>query len=394
MVTRLEAQGEEVSFAQFMDLALHDPEHGAYGSGALKVGPDGDFVTSPSLGPDFAGLLVDQLIQWLDQIAAEHPGECLSLVEMGPGEGHLAVDLLRELERRVPEWMARLELVLVELNPGMEQRQRQCLAGKANVPVRWVSLETLQVNPVHGVVLAHEVLDAFPVERLLLRDGDLRQMTVTLEACPDQTHRLQWSDCPLPESLQQQLHWARERCGLRLPPDQAEDGWTTEWHTAVGPWMQAVAEALTNGVLLVIDYAHEASRYYNARRPAGTLMAYRQQVASGDLLGSAGLSDLTAHLCLETLIAQAEQSGWQLLGHCRQGEALLALGLSDRLHSLQQLPPDRLAEALGRREALLRLVDPAGLGDFRWIALDRVQDGCPLGVKRPSRCLDAPEAFS
>ena len=49
----------------------------------------------------------------------------------------------------------------------------------------------------------------------------------------------------------------------------------------------------------------------------------------------------------------------------KQGEALLALGLAQRLHGLQQLPGQQLAEALQRREALLRLVDPAGLGAFR-----------------------------
>ena len=51
----------------------------------------------------------------------------------------------------------------------------------------------------------------------------------------------------------------------------------------------------------------------------------------------------------------------------KQGEALLALGLAERLHGLQQLPGQQLAEALQRREALLRLVDPAGLGAFRWL---------------------------
>jgi len=76
---------------------------------------------------------------------------------------------------------------------------------------------------------------------------------------------------------------------------------------------------------------------------------------------------------LETLLAFATEQGWKPLGHCRQGEALLSLGLAERLHQLQQLPPSELAKALQRREALLRLVDPAALGEFRWIALQREQ---------------------
>ena len=57
-----------------------------------------------------------------------------------------------------------------------------------------------------------------------------------------------------------------------------------------------------------------------------------------------------------------------ILGVQRQGQALLALGLSQRLNQLKQFPPSQLALALQKRENLLRLVDPLCLGEFRWIA--------------------------
>ena len=113
------------------------------------------------------------------------------------------------------------------------------------------------------------------------------------------------------------------------------------------------------------------------QRGAGTLMAYRGQRASSDPLGEPGRWDLTAHLCLDSLEAAARAAGWQRLGGCRQGEALLALGLAARLHGLQR--GIDLATALQRREALLRLVDPTALGDFRWLAWVR---GLPLPTPR------------
>ena len=76
-------------------------------------------------------------------------------------------------------------------------------------------------------------------------------------------------------------------------------------------------------------------------------------------------------MCLESLVGAASKAGWILNGHCRQGEALLALGLAERLTALQQLPGDQLAQALRRREALLRLVDPSCLGELRWFAFHR-----------------------
>ena len=140
---------------------------------------------------------------------------------------------------------------------------------------------------------------------------------------------------------------------------------------------------------MVVDYALEARRYYAPHRSAGTLLAYRNQLASPDPLRDPGHWDLTAHLCLESLERDALQSGWSWIGSCRQGQALLALGLAQALHQLQDpRQAADLAERLAQREALLRLVDPAGLGEFRWIALAR---GLPqAGAASPPRFLDEP----
>ena len=149
-----------------MDLALNEPEHGYYGSGRACIGPQGDFVTSPSLGSDFAALLAPQILAWLTSISRSDPDQRLSIVEIGPGEGHLARDLVAALRGADPELLARIELVLVEANPGMRRRQQALLQEADDLPLRWCSLDALRRAPVHGVVIAHELLDALPVERL------------------------------------------------------------------------------------------------------------------------------------------------------------------------------------------------------------------------------------
>ena len=53
---------------------------------------------------------------------------------------------------------------------------------------------------------------------------------------------------------------------------------------------------MQDGMLLVVDYAMEASRYYAARRPDGTLTAYRQQQASGDVLRMP-VNRTSRHIC-------------------------------------------------------------------------------------------------
>ncbi|MEY3768665.1 MAG: hypothetical protein RLZZ11_1735, partial [Cyanobacteriota bacterium] len=152
LAARLREAGGSVPFRTYMQWALHDPEHGAYASGRLTVGPRGDFATSPSLGPDFAALLAPQIAQWLAQQPADQP---LALVEAGPGEGDLALQLAQELAAGWPELAARTSLVLIEPNAGMAERQRRRLA-EAPLPCRWLSVEALAADPVAGVLLAHE----------------------------------------------------------------------------------------------------------------------------------------------------------------------------------------------------------------------------------------------
>ena len=383
---RLLALGGEAPFSTYMEWALHDPEHGAYGSGRLHIGPQGDFATSPSLGSDFAALLVSQLVDWFFALLADpslRADERLALVESGPGEGCLALDLAQVLASDWPELAQRLDLVLVEPNPGMADRQQQRLKA-CPLPVRWSSFEELAHLPVRGVVLAHEVLDALAVERIVWDGATWRQQLVRLhgDVSADRSLRLE-PGAPLEPDLLSRL----KPFGLLEPNLQRDPGWCTEWHVAVAPWLATCGAALNQGYLLVVDYALEAWRYYAPQRSNGTLMAYRQQRACSDPLVEPGAWDLTAHLCIEGLLIDAVSTGWQPLGRSRQGEALLALGLAQRLHGLQDLPASELPEALARREALLRFVDPGALGDFRWLAFGR---GVPNQMPRFSQEPDSP----
>lgn len=353
-------------FRSFMEWALHDPDHGAYATGQVQVGPRGDFATSPSLGPAFGDLLAPQLAEWLQALGTGH----LALVETGPGEGDLARQLADALALGWPELAARLELVLVEPNAGMATRQRQRLAG-APLPVRWCDWRELAARPLRGVMIAHEVLDALAVERVIWDGALWRQQLVALTAAGGLVLA---PGAPVADWALAQLAalgLAAEGTAPGLP-----EGWCSELHPGLEPWLGAAAASLSEGVLLVVDYALEARRYYSPPRSSGTLMAYQGQQASPDPLRQPGHWDLTAHLCLESLERAAAAAGWQVLGQCRQGQALLALGLAAALHGLQQPGGGDLADRLARREALLRLVDPAGLGEFRWIALGRGAAAC------------------
>ena len=292
-----------------------------------------------------------------------------SLIDVGPGEGDLAFDLISAIEEINPRLLEKLQLLMVETNPGMIKRQKKRLESLSKVPIYWRSFDDLCRSPVIGIMLAHEILDALPVERLVFHNKKLFRQGITLERKNDGTY-LTLAKLPLSDSLSDSLAEAKESLGLKIPPDQAPEGWSTEWHVDLNPWFRNASRALIRGPLLIIDYVLEAKRYYNSVRKTGTLMAYKKQCASKEVFFEPGYWDLTSHLCLETLMFNAGQNGWKYMGHVRQGQALLALGLSQTLYSLQKLPKSKLTLALRSREALLRLVDPAGLGEFYWLGFE------------------------
>ena len=65
LIAPMKDRGGSISFYEYMDLVLNDPENGFYSTGRLKIGKDGDFCTSPSLSNDFARLLAIQVVDWL-----------------------------------------------------------------------------------------------------------------------------------------------------------------------------------------------------------------------------------------------------------------------------------------------------------------------------------------
>mgnify|MGYP001235431112 FL=1 len=371
LIDRIINSGGSISFYKYMDLVLNDPENGFYSTGRLNIGKDGDFCTSPSLGNDFARLLAIQVVDWLlDLEKSGIESELFSLVEIGPGEGTLSRDLAIAIAEIAPALISKIEFVLVELNVGMRKRQEKVVNNFEGIYCRWCDLEDLILRPVTGVVIANEALDAFPVERLIFTGNKVFRQGVALRKINDE-YFLEFVDLKPTSAIMEFLQESNSLLNIEFPPKDICDRWVTEWHCDLPTWFGKLSKVLINGSLLIVDYAMESKRYYNANRNDGTLISYRNQKANTNILKDPGLSDLTAHLCIESTISYALINGWKFMGETRQGQALLALGLSRFLFSLQNTSSQDLSAALNRRESLLRLVDPMGLGEFRWLAFQK-----------------------
>jgi len=374
LVKKIIKMGGTISIYDFMNFALNDPMKGYYGSGKAVLGVRGDFVTSPSLSDDFAFLAGKQIEDWLIQFKRSFlSNQKLAVIEFGAGDGSFMSGLIKYFLENSKNFLEGVSFVIIEPNEGMIEKQKNKLEEFLNlgIDILWNGLEELDENNINGIVIANEVLDSFPVERITFSKGKLFRQAVSIER---KSCKLFFDEMPITSELEKSIELAKSELGITIPPKDALEGWTTEWHVDNSEWLKALYGKINNGILLIIDYAKEAEKYYTSRNSDGTMVAYKNQKMIPNVLDSPGNCDLTSHVCVETLINDAENIGFNTVGITKQGEALLALGLAERLYGIQKEFKEDLSNALLRREALLRLVDPVCLGDFKWFVFNKFKE--------------------
>ena len=335
IAAEIAARGGWLSFADYMQLALYAPGLGYYTGGAAKFGPQGDFVTAPSLGPLFAQTLAVQIAEVLRNSAPR-------VLEFGAGGGELAGELLAELARLG----CPVERYSI-LEPGTELRDRQRTAIAKLAPSHLEKISWLDRLPrnFRGVMIANEVVDAMPVRAVAWREEGIFERGVVLDA-----GRLAWAERPAAGDL---LAGART---LEIAPPYA-----SEIALAARGWMRSVAESLELGALLVIDYGFPAHEYYHPQRSSGTLMCHYRHFAHSDPFLHPGLQDITAHVDFSALAAAAKEASLDLLGYASQSNFLVNCGITE---VLGRHDPADLRRFAPLAAAAQKLLSPAEMGEL------------------------------
>ena len=88
-------------------------------------------------------------------------------------------------------------------------------------------------------------------------------------------------------------------------------------------------------------------------------------------IGFVGRQDLTAHVDVTAVERAADAAGLTTIGITTQAEALMGLGIEERLREIQADPATTFEDYTLLRSALLRLLDPAAMGRFRFMVFGR-----------------------
>jgi SAM-dependent MidA family methyltransferase len=286
----------------------------------------------------------------------------VEILELGPGRGLFARDVLDWSQKKFPDFFAAVTYTLQESSPALQAKLRETLAehiGNGRATIARVARTLLSASvseerpnaTIHRargtetplIIFANEFFDALPVE-ILSAQGKLH---LALEAghlaeiwLPAPAEELEFLDC----------HGVHPEAGERIEVPLAAQGWVTQ-----------AANAIQRGFLLVIDYGYTRSEQL-AGRHRGTLMAYRQHSASANPYQAPGEQDLTAHVNFTALGAAAEQSRMRPEKLVTQSQFLMGIGekteFADAFEQCR-VPQERAKVAL----QLKHLVTPAGMGE-------------------------------
>ena len=340
LIARIERDGP-ITFADFMETALYDPEFGYYNLEA-RIGAGGDYWTSPEVHSVFADLLGRQLAQAAEQIAPRGP---FTLIEMGAGPGTFATQLMQAFRREHLALLDRLEYIIIERSPGMVQRQQEHLGPSrhAGISIRWLpDLAALPEGTITGAIFSNELIDAFPIHRVVKRPLGLREIFVGWSS----SHGFTEIEAP---PFAPALEHYFQRLGIRL-----EDGQRADVNLEALGWMRQVAACLRRGIVLTIDYGHTAADLYAPLRKDGTLLCYYRQTVSDSPYIRIGQQDMTAHVDFTSLALTGQESGLTVTGFTSQLHFLMGLGIESAFESID---PESTES-----EFMRRLLRPGGMG--------------------------------
>jgi SAM-dependent MidA family methyltransferase len=315
--------------------------------------------------------------------------ERIEILELGPGRGLFAQDVLDWSQKKFPEFFEAVHYSLVERSSALRERLKHTLdrhfrIGRVSLTQGLAPSFSNQLDGSEGVhfceevprndprlsetgngttsvvplgrmfqralapevpivIFANEFFDALPVE-ILSPEGELcvaeKDGRFVETWVPASTVELDFLD-----------HYSMH----------PEPGERVEVPLIAQEYMSAIAAGIKQGITVIIDYGYTRHEQL-AGRHRGTVTAYRQHSVSANPYEAPGEQDITAHVNFTALSAAAESKRMHVQPLVTQSQFLLGIGekteFADAFEECR-LPQERAKVAL----QLKHLVTPAGMGE-------------------------------
>jgi SAM-dependent MidA family methyltransferase len=336
-----------ISFRDWMAAALYDEGEGYYRRADLtRWGRAGDYRTSPERTPLFAATFARHFATLYEQLGSP---QSWTIYEAGAGACDFARGVLETLARDHAEFFRATRYVIDEIG---EDARRVAATKLAPFAERVEFQRFAEIGELtSGIVFSNELIDAFPVHRVRMRDGHLRELCVGL----DRVGSFVWIDRE-PSTPRLAEHFAR--LGIVLAKGQC-----AEVNLVAEDWLKQIASVFARGFVVTVDYGATATELYDAdSRPRGSLRAFRAHRLSDDLLASPGEQDITATVNWSQLIGAGAEAGLETVSLERLDKFLLRAGIVEQLEALTARAADE-GERVNLRVAAREMILPGGMSE-------------------------------
>jgi len=186
--------------------------------------------------------------------------------------------------------------------------------------VKWITFEEL--SDFNGVFYSNELVDAFPVHRVIRMNGELKELYVKeIEGAL----RFNPGELSTPE-LQKFL----DNINLSVTETQIVD-----INLDLRRWIEAMAEKIGKGVMVTIDYGFEAPMLYQSYRRDGTVTCYHNHTQNNDFFERIGYQDITAFVDFTSLSLYGSEKGLEPMAFMPQWLYLVQSGILDEIEAAE-----------------------------------------------------------
>lgn len=336
-----------VTFCDWMNAALYEEPDGYYVcAGNVRWGRLGDYRTASEISPLFAATFASffaNLYEDLDQ-----PSEFF-IIEAGAGAGHFAFGVLKTLQAQFPRVYSASRYLIDEVSE-TSRRQAKELLEHFDEKASYCRLSEIEEPFSNAIIFSNELPDAFPVHRVVARDGELKEFFVGLDR----------NDAFI--LLELSLNASRLADYIQRNKIELSEGQTIEINLAAEDWLRQAARVVENGFIVTVDYGAESVELYDVdQRPNGTLRAFGSHRFVDDWLSRPGEVDLTSTVNWTALKRIGEENELQTISLEPLDKFLLRVGILDQLERATNAT-DSEADKFQLRAGARDLILPTGLG--------------------------------
>ena len=308
VIKKIQESGK-ITFSEYMDMALYYPELGYYQK-ENPFGIQGSFYTSVNASSSFGNCLGKSF----EYIAGE-TDISNNICEIGAGSGLLANDILSYLKSHAPEYYNNCNYTIVEKSKYLIYEQKKILKDHIH-KITWRGFHDL--NNFDGIVFSNELVDAFPVHRIINISGAIKELFVIYY-----DNRLQF----YPDSLSSPaLKNYIDKFKINTVDKQIID---VNLHSS--EWIKHLGSKLKKGFVITIDYGDTSEKLYTPNRMDGTVTCYFKHTQNNDFFERIGYQDITAFIDFSSLISYGAKADLKPITFISQWLYLLNSGILEEI---------------------------------------------------------------